>query len=141
MILVLGISSKIFFGISLASIMVLAGFSFSDNFLPEADAYVSKYSNNNTITWDYIAYKANWIDAGTYGWDHVQCNDGDTLEKARLYSRHMGTTYNYITDHRTAVDGVTEDGDRKSTKTAIGKIKNDTGSRSYFYVFAYCSYN
>jgi len=71
MILVLGISSKIFFGISLASIMVLAGFSFTNNLLPEADAYVSKWSNTNTFTYDYVAYKATWIDAGHYGSDSV----------------------------------------------------------------------
>ena len=136
-----GKSCKAFFGISLATIMILSGFSFSGNLVPEADATVYKYlygTSVQTSTYDYLIYVHTWVDPGYYGYRVVQCLDGDKIVNG-FVSSYYTSGYGVIYDTSKYFG---QDPSGTIYLRAVGtNVYNDQSYRTYFTTYVYCSYS
>ena len=135
--------SKPFFVTAISSIMILGGFSFSENLMPEADATVSKYlygtSWPDRSTYDYRVSSYVYVDPGNTGRDSVRCNDGDSVVNARLYGQNFNSSHHiYITD---SYAGVYADSDQIHENIVKSYAYNDSSARTYFWTHLMCSYN
>lgn len=133
---------KAFFGISIAAIMVLVGFSYSDNLLPEADAAKYAYwpSSPSNGSYDYFVYEWADVSPGRTGVLTVGCNDDDELMnvRTRSYASYTSDAYIYASYNYSSADSEqTDEGNYIYKKVAYGRAANiDDTNNMRMYVYA-----
>ena len=120
--------------------MVLAGFSFTTDFLPEADAYVYKYLYNTGwpayADYDYYMFGYSYVDANYYSYIAKSCLGDDKVVQALIYAPAMNYAYLW---NSFAYDGYV-DGNYIYKQSLFSYVWNDAGYRTYYYTYIMCSY-
>ena len=125
-------TDKVFFGIALASIMILGAFSFTTNLLPEADAAWNRdgvYAHMKDVApiTDYYRYGYVTVSAGNYASVSVYCNSGDDVVASVTYYDDSRIDVRY--------DFIYGTGDMY----AYVSVKNTSANSSTYYVYASCA--